>query len=444
MADMLLRMLVWTTLGLALVLLLRKPARKLFGAGPAFTLWLLPVVLALAPLLPGSLAPRAVFLLPVQTVTPHFVFAAAAPAGIDWSRVLAAAWLAGVAIALARLVWCYGRLRAGARVGSAAWLAVVRTAAPGFDLRRVRVHPAGPALLCALPHSLLLLPEDFAQRFDTAATRELVLQHELTHARRGDAWWSLAMEIASALLWFHPLAWLVRPRFRLDQELACDAAALRAAPQRTPGYARALLDSVAVHPIPALIPWLAEPQLKERIAMISRIPPGTLRRRTGFIAISALLAAGIFIAGGQRPVQAAPPTAAAGTQPSVDITFKNSNPPKYPAAAVKKGEQGTVMLDVVVDAKGEVKHVTVDARRTDASPELQKAAMAAAANWKFKPGMHNGHPVGGVIRIPVNFALGAPTGAAPGGCPPGFTYKQGKGKSYSCIHQQPKASAAAI
>lgn len=442
MADILLRMLVWVSLGLALVLLLRKPARNLFGAGPAFAVWLLPVMLPLAPLLPRAVAPAAVVALPALMVTPH-TLASAANVQVDWIMPLAGLWLSGATLGLLRLCWRYLQLLRGARRGSAGLLDVVRRVAPDMDVRRVRASATGPAVLWALPHSLLLLPEDFAHRFDTEATRELVLRHELTHLRRGDTWWTLAMEVASVLLWFHPLVWLARSRFRLDQELACDAASLRELPKCTIGYARALLDSIAVQPMPALIPWLAEPQLKERITMISRIPPGTLRRRAGFLAVAAIVAGGLFVAGGQAPVRAAAPSASSGTPPAVDATFKNSNPPKYPAAAVKKHEQGTVMLDVTVNASGDVQHVAVDAKRSDASPELQQAAIAAAANWKFHPGTKHGKPVGGVLQIPVDFSLGGPGGAKPGSCPAGFQYKQGKGKSYSCIHEQPKTSAAA-
>ncbi|MGH8124757.1 MAG: hypothetical protein ACREPK_02765, partial [Rhodanobacteraceae bacterium] len=71
MTDILLRMLWGATLGLALILLVRRPARRVFGTGPAFTLWLLPVALALAPLLPHGLAPVALVVLPGLTVTPH-------------------------------------------------------------------------------------------------------------------------------------------------------------------------------------------------------------------------------------------------------------------------------------------------------------------------------------------------------------------------------------
>ncbi|MES2402967.1 MAG: TonB family protein [Pseudomonadota bacterium] len=404
MAELLMRMLVGVTLGLALVLLVRRPARRVFGAGAAFTLWLLPVVLALAPLLPEQVAPRAMIVVPGLTVTPHVAAAAVAQrAALDGAQWLAAIWMIGAAGALLRLVVHYMRLLRGLRRVPQTWAGMLIEAVPELDTRHVRLHDAGPAVLWALPRSLLLLPTDFAERFDTAATRALVLRHELAHARRGDACWSLAMEIVSALLWFHPLAWLARSRFRLDQELACDAASLRASPEQISGYAQALLDSVAVQSAPALIPWLAEPQLKERIAMISRIPPGALRRRAGLLAIAALLAGGLYVAGGQAPVFAA--VHANAVAPSVDVSWKNEHPPHYPAEALHKGEQGMVVLDVTIDARGHVSNVTVDPKGTTAPAILQDAAVDAAKDWRYAPGHEHGKAVGGVVRIPVNFSL---------------------------------------
>lgn len=430
MADLLLRMLVYVTCGVLLVLLLRRPARRVFGAGPAFTLWLLPVVLALAPLLPQRLAPAAMMVLPGLTVTPHMAGTVAPVAAIDWPAWLAGLWLAGVGIALLRVVVHYVHLRRGLRAAPRAWAAELVRLAPALDQRRLCVHPAGPAVLWAWPRALILLPDDFFTRFGNAASRELVLGHELTHARRGDAWWSLAMEIVSALLWFHPLAWFARSRFRLDQELACDAAALRVAPQRTAGYARALLDSVAVQPAPALIPWLAEPQLKERIAMLSRIPPNRLRRRFGFVAIAAVLAGGLYVAGGQAPVHAAAQALADSTPPMVDVTWKNAHPPAYPVSAIRNNEQGRVVLDVSISVSGEVTGVRVDPRGTTAPASLQDSAVVAARGWKFRAGSKGGKPVAGVVRIPVNFSLGGVDATAPGTPSVDISYKNRNPPAY--------------
>lgn len=406
MTESLLRVLLGVTVGLVAVLVLRRPARRIFGAGAAFTLWLLPVVSVLAPLLPGKVASMAMAALPGFWVSPDAATALASGSmPFDWPQACIAMWLAGAVVALLRLGVHYVRLLGGLRGAPAAWTRALEQACPGFDIRRLREHAAGPAVLWALPRSLVLLPADFAERFDNEATLELVLRHEITHARRGDAWWSLAMEVASALLWFHPLAWLARPRFRLDQELACDAASLRASPESTAGYARALVDSVATQPAPALIPWLAEPQLKERIAMISRVQAGALRRRAGFLAVAALLAGCVFVVGGQTPVTAATAADARTMPPAVDVTFKNRNPPKYPIDAVKKGEQGNVLLNITVDAKGAIKDIAVDPKGTTAPQALQIAAIRAAQYWRFQPGSDHGEPVGGVIQVPINFSL---------------------------------------
>lgn len=404
MADVLPRMLLGVTLGLLLVLLLRRGARKVFGAGAAFCLWLLPVAMLLAPSLPQPLRRVSFATLPALTVSAHAATSAAHAGPLEWPQWLAVAWALGAAVMVLRLTVDYTRLLRGARRPAAAWTRVLEDAAPDVDMRRVRVHAAGPGVLWAFPRVLVLLPADFAERF-APSTRDPVLRHELAHVRRGDAWWNLAMEIATALLWFHPLVLFARSRFRLDQELACDAATLRAEPACAAGYARALLDSVATRPATALIPWLDEPQLKERITMIARTPPGALRRGLGTLSVAAMLAAGLYVAGGQSPAVAADP-GAAGTPPTVDSASKDANPPAYPDAAIRNGQQGTVMLDVSVDATGGIEHVEVDPKGTTAPADLQHAAMRAANGWKFKPGNSSGKPVGGVVRVPVRFSMG--------------------------------------
>jgi TonB family protein len=427
---------VWgATLGLALVLLFRRTARHAFGAGPAFTLWLLPIALTLAPLLPHELMPEATVVLPGLTVTPYVLTTGTSQViTIDVKHWLVAVWLLGVASGLFRLAWHYFKLLRGLRAPPAAWNCMLAVAEPKLDTRRVRVHDAGPAVLWALPHAWILLPADFAERFECDASRELVIRHELTHIRRGDALWSFAMEVASALLWFHPLAWFAPPRFRLDQELACDAASLRAAPELTVRYARALLHSASAQPAPALIPWLAEPQLKERIAMIARIPPVALRRRTGFVAVAMLLAVGLYLASSHVPANAALGNSTAST-PSVNITYKNRNPPKYPVDALRNGEQGMVALRVHVDAAGEVTKVDVDASKsTTSSAELLAAAVTAAEGWKFNPGKRDGKSVGGWITIPVTFSL-QPTGPCPAG------QAHASKPPFECVPVEPAASS---
>lgn len=382
------------TLALAGVLAARKPARRWFGAEAAFVLWLLPLLLGVLSQLPAlplgwSLA------LPVRGMAATHGLIADARATGTATHGPALWWAVGSVLALLRLALLYSRLLRQSRPLRAAMLARLREALDADTLLRLRLHPAGPALLWA-PRSRILLPADFLTRY-TSVQRRLVLRHECMHLRRGDATWSLLAELAAALLWFHPLAWLALPRFRLDQELACDAAVLRRTPQDRADYAHTLLHSAGVTVTPVLIPWLAEPQLKERLHMIQHHPAGALRRRIGFIALAALMASGAFVA-------EAATHAAADRPASQDLRFALSRPPHYPQDAITRKQQGTVVLQVLVDTDGRPRSVKVDPV-TRAAPSLVKAASDAAMQWRFHPATRNGKPIESYAKVPVNFDL---------------------------------------
>ena len=59
------------------------------------------------------------------------------------------------------------------------------------------------------------------------ASLQMVMQHELNHVRRHDILWNNLINFIVAIVWFQPLAWIVRRRHRTEQENACDDAVLR-------------------------------------------------------------------------------------------------------------------------------------------------------------------------------------------------------------------------
>lgn len=385
------------TAGLVLVLLLRRPVRRLFGAGPAFTLWLWPVLLGALPWLPAL--PDHWHWLPPVIASPDAIAGngplnATAAFHLPWMTL----WLAGTAIALLRLAHAYVRLRRRCRALPARLLAHCRRAHPGLDPRRLRLHPQGPAVLCAL-RSVILLPADFLQRFDPAQ-RELILAHEQGHIARHDPLWSLLADVLAALLWFHPLAWLALPRFRLDQELACDERVLRQRSGDAGAYARTLLASTGMDTAPVLIPWLAEPQLKERLMMIRRDRTSTARRLAGY------LGAALFIGGVGLTAQAAPLATEPKSVATQDLQFNARMHPRYPKASIINKEQGTVVLKVLVNPDGSVKTVDYDPKAsTTTSANLIAAASDAAMQWRFNPAMRGGQPIESYARVPVEFSL---------------------------------------
>ena len=116
--------------------------------------------------------------------------------------------------------------------------------------------------------------------------------------------------------------------------------------------------------------------------------------------------------------------------------------PNYPAALKAAGVTGTVLVEFVVDANGEVKeakavrtplsesgasavlvdfvvsspgaaHGEAGATPASAQEQFEAAAIAAVSQWKFDPGQKGGRKVNTKMVTPIKFTLGAST-TAPG------------------------------
>ena len=100
----------------------------------------------------------------------------------------------------------------------------------------------------------------------------LIVAHEEHHIRQWHLWLNLAWDLVVCVLWFNPLVYLARQRFRHDQELFCDYLVLnRTAPRQHQSYGRALLTTVsATHSVSLLCSWKSFNQLEERIMNIRK------------------------------------------------------------------------------------------------------------------------------------------------------------------------------
>ncbi len=103
-----------------------------------------------------------------------------------------------------------------------------------------------------------------------------------------------------------------------------------------------------------------------------------------------------------EPAPAAPTPAPATTGNSQPMPIAGqSPPPTYPAAALRAGETGSVVVRVDVDATGYPNNATVIQR--SGSRELDRAATDAVRRWRFTPAQSNGQPVPGSIEVPFDF-----------------------------------------
>lgn len=101
----------------------------------------------------------------------------------------------------------------------------------------------------------------------------------------------------------------------------------------------------------------------------------------------------------------APPAPAAPAPPKTVSGVEYLQPPQpdYPPIAKRNGEEGKVMLRVLVSDGGRPEKV--DVQKSSGYARLDEAARQAALRARFKPHLEDGKPVAVYALIPINFAI---------------------------------------
>ncbi|MBW2591131.1 MAG: energy transducer TonB [Deltaproteobacteria bacterium] len=83
--------------------------------------------------------------------------------------------------------------------------------------------------------------------------------------------------------------------------------------------------------------------------------------------------------------------------------YRINPPPSYPNIARKRGYQGNVVLEALIDKKGKV----LDLRIFSSSGHriLDKTAIASVKKWLFEPGMRGSDKIEMWVRVPIRFKL---------------------------------------
>lgn len=82
--------------------------------------------------------------------------------------------------------------------------------------------------------------------------------------------------------------------------------------------------------------------------------------------------------------------------------LQNPKPP-YPAVSRRMGEEGVVMLSVMIEADGTVSDVKVT--RSSGFPRLDASALDTVRHWRYVPAKKNGVPVAFRYAQPIRFSL---------------------------------------
>lgn len=184
-----------------------------------------------------------------------------------------------------------------------------------------------------------------------------------------------------------------------------------------PDPAPAATPASAVEPAPAIEPTPAPPKAKassrtpaKSLAPARSSPPPTH-------AVSAAATSSVAAneaAGDPAPAADTAPavpargnTGSAEAAPFVEPRFVAAylaNPrPSYPPVSRQLGEQGKVILRVLVGADGSPRHVELE--RSSGYPRLDRAARDAVERWKFVPARRGDTPVEATVLVPIAFSL---------------------------------------
>jgi TonB family protein len=234
---------------------------------------------------------------------------------------------------------------------------------------------------------VVLLPS----RFPSLAPemREAILRHELMHVDRRDWLFTIGEELVRAVLWFHPAIWWVIGEIQLAREQTVDQAVIETTHARDP-YVDALLLMAGV-PISGsdLAPapmFLRRRHLKRRLMeAMQEVRMATISKTRFVCVLSAavmMVAAASWLATGAFPLSAAPQVVT--DSPGVSVNMNGAKlmhraPVPYPADALAKGVEGTVVVQVKLNARGEVAEAAV----LSGPEELRKTAQQSVLTWHF-------------------------------------------------------------
>ena len=263
------------------------------------------------------------------------------PSATTWLSMLSGVWLGVYVLGLAVLAWrrwrCHHSLRVllqAAQPLAPAALAAHGAFAPA-QLRQLQEQRIGvleidapiSAMLAGVWRPRLLLPAHL--RYFTAAQQQLVIEHELTHARRRDPMLQLLASGVRLLLWFNPAAGWLAGKLAWAQELGCDSHVLAGRPQQQRrDYAAALVRQLGLQTrFPAGLAFGGQPNsMLERVARMRDSGAGSMhwRARLGMgLALCTLGTASVAL----QPALAWQPAQAWSAAASV------ANPGQVPAAA---------------------------------------------------------------------------------------------------------------
>jgi len=210
------------------------------------------------------------------------------------------------------------------------------------------------------------------------------------HRAAGPGRFSLAGLIAVLCLHLVPLAFLAARGMRI-----------------APDVPTVMVEMIAAQPVPDVSPKLPS-ALPPRA--VPEAPTAVRRQAPGPSANSATAAvAEVAPAAETAPASSAAPATPNRSltesvqAPRYDAAYLNNPAPDYPALSRRLGEEGKVVLRVLVGENG--RPAQIEIRNSSGSPRLDQAALTAVGRWQFVAARRGEEFVAAWVLVPLVFNL---------------------------------------
>ena len=319
-----------------------------------------------------------------------------------WLPWLTLVWLAGVSILSARmlggLIYTRRLRRRSVRPVEVCWQEkakdISRRLLVGRPVRILESALVRVPTAIGWLRPIILLP---ASAFTGLTTRQLetILAHELAHIRRHDYLFNLLQAVAETLLFYHPAAWWVSRRVRVERELVCDDLAVAATGDALL-YARALTQMERLRKAAPRLALSADGgQLRARILRLVETQPR--RRSVSTFAVGLFFAAALFTTAActravlsQRQNENARPSQPTTAEAAASGDTKG--PSNIPGQALPPGVASLIADDSTEGEDAEVRRVAVAALGSHAgtvvvmNPRTGRVYAVVNQDWALRRG----------------------------------------------------------
>ncbi len=350
--------------------------------------------------------------------------------GTTWMRVLLWIYIAGAAVALARLVWAYARLTViiwnGKKIKMEGYTLVV-TGNKNFSPFSWRGYVV-------------------VEKTSDATEYPAIMIHEMRHLSSCHDIDLMLAQLYAVLVWYNPVSWLMIDELKTVHEYEADEAVI-ASGLNLRDYQMLLIKKAVGARLPSLANSLNHSKLQKRITMMYQSKSRTAGKLGSLVLVPAL-AIGIAVV--SIPAVASVISGASETTlldsdskvskisaisantesvaemrtsapASYNKVFTTVEKPaefhggieammkwlqynvKYPKEAEKAGEQGKAVVKFTVNKDGSISNATII---KSVSPSIDKEALRVVTSMpKWKPAENGGKKVACWYTLPVSFRL---------------------------------------